>query len=100
MWQSHADPDGDGYSYSNGDAYADSDYSDAQTTSDTATSPIGLSGFVREGTRERKLASPPPVLEGLDRLLPWRAVASAEPTVTGFLPLTVMVTSLRNLSIW
>jgi len=36
----------------------------------------------------------------VDRLLPWRAVASAEPTVTGFLPLTVIATSLGNLSIW
>ena len=36
----------------------------------------------------------------MDRLLPWRAVASAEPTVTGFLPLTVIATSLGNLSIW
>ena len=36
----------------------------------------------------------------MDHLLLWRAVASAEPTVTGFLPLTVIATSLGNLSIW
>jgi len=52
--------------HSNGDAYADSDYSDAQTTSDAAASSVELSGFVREGTRERKLASPTPEV---DRLL-------------------------------
>ena len=62
LWQSHADPDRDGYSYSysdsdsNGDAYADSDYSDTQATSDTATSPIGSNSktIVRELARKSR----------------------------------------------
>ena len=62
----YSDPNSYVYTNSNGassnaDAYGPAEvYPDAAAATDAGASSVELSGFVREGTRERKLACPTP----------------------------------------